>query len=115
MSRNFVTWLFACVLMTACQMGRSQSKVLKIQTTPPGAKVNVNGLLAGTTPFDCTVPRMRGYIQFEVLPPPETTERLWTQRKTFTWSQLPLEGGVLYFDLRLEETHPVQPVEVRER
>jgi hypothetical protein len=31
------------------------------------------------------------------------------------WKQLPAEGAVLYFDLRLESFQPTQPYEVRQR
>lgn len=94
---------------------KQSEKLVKVETAPPGCPVNINGLLAGTTPCTCVVLRRGGYIEFEVLPPRDSAERLWVQRRSFTWAQLPPEGAVLYFDLRLEATSPLQPIEIREQ
>jgi hypothetical protein len=107
--------LAAVLALPACNSLRLSEKVVQVETSPPGAMVNLNGLLVGTAPCSCTVHRSRKPIEFDVLPPRESTERLWTQHRTFTWDQLPAEGAVLYFDLRLEATRPVQPFEVRDR
>lgn len=107
--------LASLLVPCGCKSLRLSEKVVKVETSPPGAMINLNGLLVGTSPCSFAVPRMGGSIEFEALPPRESTERLWTQSRAFRWDQLPADGAVLYFDLRLEATRPVQPVEVRER
>lgn len=101
--------------LSSCMVFQPAEKVVQIETSPPGGMVNVNGILAGTAPCTCSLPRTRGFVEFQILPPREATERLWTQTRTFAWRDLPETGGTLYFDLRLEAAHPVQPVEIRER
>lgn len=89
---------------------------MKVDTTPPGAKVNLNGLLVGTSPCTVILPRSGGgRLEFEVMPPPDATQKLWTQRRTLSWKQLPDHGAALYFDLRLESVLPTQPYEFRDR
>ncbi len=91
-------------------------KSVEVNTLPSGALVNLNGVFKGTSPCTFGLPRSGGgRLEFEVLPPRESTERLWTQRRTVSWKQLPDQGAVLYFDLRLESVHPTQPYEVRNR
>jgi hypothetical protein len=111
-----LAWL-ALLALPSCGVFRPhQEKMLKIDTVPSGAKVNLNGLLVGTTPCTLVLPRSgTGWLEFEVLPPPESTERLWTQRRTLSWKLLPDEGAALYFDMRLESVLPVQPYEIRDR
>ncbi len=109
-----ITWL---LLLPACGLvGRPSEKVVKVDTTPPGAMVNLNGLLVGTSPCSLVLPRSGGgLLEFEILPPPDFTQHLWVQRRTMCWKQLPSEAAVLYFDLNLEPTKPTQTIEVRER
>jgi hypothetical protein len=75
-------------------------------------------MLVGETPCDLVVPR-QGQITFEVLPPRDRQDdgpdRLYVKSRTVPWNQIPDEGGVLYFDLRLEAVEPTQPVEIRHR
>ena len=78
--------------------------------------VNLNGLFVGTSPCTLSLPRSGGgQLEFEVLPPRDSTERLWTQRRTVFWKKLPDQGVTLYFDLRLETVLPTQPYEIRDR
>lgn len=44
-TRAFVMVLAACIVFTGC------TSTTLIQTTPPGANVTLNGLIAGTTPY----------------------------------------------------------------
>lgn len=114
MRANTFAWaLVALLVLPACTYA---PKVVKVETSPPGAMVMLNGLLVGTAPCECVLPRSRGgVLAFEVLPPRESTDHLWTQQRTLAWKQLPAEGAVLYFDLRLEASSPVQPIEIRDR
>lgn len=94
-------------------MLQASEKSVKIETNPPGAKVLVNGLFVGDAPCVYVAPRRRGQFEFEVLPPANSTGGLWTQHRSFTWDQIPVEGATLYFDLRLEPSRPVETIEVR--
>jgi hypothetical protein len=104
------------LLALGCSILRPHpTKTVTIDTSPPGAMVTINGLLVGTSPCDCVLPRRGGPQLVEVLPPRDSTERLWVQRREVVWGLLPNEGAVLYFDLRLEGVSPTQSLEIRHR
>jgi hypothetical protein len=109
--------LVVCMIaLPACALVDASEKRVEVKTSPAGAMVNLNGMFVGTSPCSVVVPRSAGgRLEFEVLPPREGTERLWTQRRTIAWKRLPEEGSVLYFDLRLESVRPTQPYEIRDR
>jgi len=109
-------WLVSLAALPGCALVGVNEKSVKIDTSPPRAMVNLNGLFVGTTPCTISLPRSGGgQLEFEVLPPRDSTERLWTQRRTVLWKKLPNEVVTLYFDLRLEAAMPLQPYEVRVR
>ena len=100
---------------------RATEKTITVEATPAGSMVILNGLLVGTAPCKVVLPRSGRPFSFEVLPPrtreddAEAAEHLYPKRRTMHWSTFPSEGGVLYFDLRLEPVEPTQPIEIRNR
>jgi len=101
--------------LASCGVLGKQEKTMRVETSPPGAKLNLNGLYIGETPHTMVLPRSGGgLLEFEVLPPPDSRERLWTQKRTVYWKQLP-DSAVLYFDLHLESVRPTETIEIRQR
>lgn len=84
----------AGVLLASCM----SSKTVAVETSPPGANVSIDGFFAGTSPCQCVFPRRKTFV-VEVLPPEDSSELLWPQRRTVQWSLIPDSGGLLAFDL----------------
>ena len=56
MPRPCLRLLFLFVVLLFCQLTPAFSETLKINSTPSGATVELNGVVAGTTPFEKSFP-----------------------------------------------------------
>ncbi|MFH1674815.1 MAG: PEGA domain-containing protein [Pseudomonadota bacterium] len=102
----------------------------KVTSAPSGAPVEVNGVHKGDTPTEiqlgtskrwvgvCVAPGGWAYgnetYSVTAYPPAGSTGPLRSQTKMVR-PQETLQGGALFFDLRLESVMPTQPIEIRER
>ena len=102
----------------------------QVTSVPPGARVEVNGNHLGETPTEIKLSTSKRWVGVAVAPggwtygnesymvtaypPPESKDPLRSQTKIVR-PQESLQGGRLFFDLRLESVYPTQPVEIRQK
>ena len=115
------------LLLTACYASRIKVP-FEVTSNPSNAPVDVNGVYAGDTPTTVTLSTTKRWVgayyapggwdygdetyTVTVCPPLRSVEKLHCHTKNIKPS-MTLEGGRLFFDLRLEPVHPTQPVEIK--
>lgn len=123
--------VIAAVLCAALIGCRSAPKVeepekpkgvpVTIESSPTGARVEVDGFVRGATPVTVLLKARAGWPKkndkeylVEVFPPADGAGRLFTQHRRIKPAQLPEDGGRMFFDLTLESVNPRQTIEIRE-
>ena len=128
MKKTINTCLLAITLFGGCA-----TKVMvpyKVTSVPSGAPIEVNGVKVGETPAQIQLGTSKRWVGVAIapggwaygnemynvtaFPPPDSNEPLRSQTKIVR-PQDTLQGGELFFDLRLESIRPTQPVEIRVR
>lgn len=120
------------VLLTLCSLGCATKLMVPFKVTgiPSGVPVEVNGVSMGITPTDIQLGTSKHWVGVAVAPggwaygnesydvtaypSPEATGPLRSQTKR-VMPQMTPQGGSLFFDLRLEDVYPTQPIEIHQK
>jgi len=114
------------LLFSAC--ATSQMVAFKVNSEPPGARIDVNGVSMGATPTEIDLTCSRrwvGYIDssdgwaydgptYEVTAYPSSTQRGYSQTKRINPCEWKGKATPqLHFDLGLDRVQPLQRIEVK--
>jgi hypothetical protein len=119
--------LSASLLLTGC--ATSTLVEYKVISDPAGAPVDVNDVSTGITPCTITLQYTSRWVGLAeapggwakgnetyvvtCFPPPNSKERLFSQKKIVEPSTTP-QGGQLLFDLHLDVVGPQQRIDIRQ-
>jgi hypothetical protein len=118
------------LLLALASCASSDWVIYDVDSSPQGGLVEVNGIHLGTTPCQIKLRTSERWVGLAnapggwaqggetylviVYPPVNSSEPLYSQSKQVMPAMTP-DGGMLFFNLRLVNVAPVQPVEFRGR
>ncbi len=122
--------LLAIFVLAFASCSSTQWVSYSVDSAPQGGIVEVNGVNLGTTPCEIKLRMSERWVglanapggwaqggetyQVTVFPPLNPAETLYSQSKQVMPSMTP-QGAKLFFNLRLVNVAPVQPIEIRNR